>query len=279
MKNLLLIVLVFSFQIGMAQNKIEKKWEVNGFAMPESVVADTNSNWLYVSNIAGRTAPGFISRVSKSGEIDKIKWIDDLDQPCGLAIYNGKLYVGDQSKLHIIDIEKAKIIKSLSAEGAMSLNDVAISADGKVFISDVMSGSIYTIENDQLVVWLQNTMFTHPNGLYADDGNLIVADLGAKLNEQFVPQEPGSVYKVNMKNKNVELINTAYRIGGLDGVVKVGKQYIVTNNSGGELLAITERERIVLGTFTPGNADLIAERDIIYIPNFAGTVTAFQLKQ
>ena len=104
--------------------------------------------------------------------------IEGLNQPCGLAIYGNKLYVGDQNKVHIIDIEKGKLITSLSADGAMTLNDVAISKVGQVFISDVMSGRIYTIENDKLVVWIENARFTHPNGLYVDGEDLIVADLG-----------------------------------------------------------------------------------------------------
>ena len=278
MKNRLVVALVLLFQIVLAQGQIEKKWETSGFVMPESVVADANSDWLYVSNIVNRTTPGYISRISKSGEMDQEKWLEGLDQPCGMDIYDGKLYVGDQTKVHIIDIETAKIIKSLSAEGAKGLNDVTISADGKVFISEVMSGSIYTIENDELVVWLQGAKFTHPNGLFVDGESLIVADLGAQLNEYFVPQVPGSVYKVNMTSKEVVLIDPAYRIGGLDGVTKVGEQYIVTNNSGGELVSITDRERKVLGTFTPGNADLCAEGNLIYIPNFGGTVSAFQVK-
>ncbi len=258
---------------------VKTNWEATGFAMPESVVADPNSDWIYVSNIVNRETPGYISRVSKSGKVDNYLWFEGLNQPCGLDIYDNKLYVGDQNKVHIIDIKKGKLIKSLSTEGAMTLNDVAIGKDGQVFISDVMSGRIYTIENEKLVVWIENVEFTHPNGLYVDNGNLIVADLGDKLNPDASPQIPGSVYKVDMNNKSVELINPSYQIGGLDGVVKVGDKYIVTNNSGGELYAVSDKERILLASFTRGIADLGAEGQTIYIPNFAGTVTSLTLNK
>nr|WP_320118893.1 antibiotic biosynthesis monooxygenase [uncultured Marinifilum sp.] len=256
---------------------LSKNWELEGFEMPESVVADPNSDWIYVSNIVNRTTPGYISRISKNGKLDNYKWLEGLNQPCGLEIFDNKLYVGDQDKVHIIDIEKAKIIKSLLIEGAMALNDVAISPSGEVFISDVLGSKIYTIENDQLVLWLENAPFKHPNGLYVDADELIVADLGAKLNPDASPQIPGSVYKVNIATKNIELMASGFQIGGLDGVTKVGENYIVTNNSGGELLVINNKERILLGTLPRGIADLDSEDQTIYVPNFGGTVTAFKL--
>jgi len=259
-------------------NILNKNWETTGFAMPESVVADPNSNWVYVSNIVNNKTSGYISRVSKSGKVDNYKWLEGLNQPCGLAIYGNLLYAGDQDKLHIIDIEKGEIIKSLSTETAMTLNDVAISKNGQVFISDVMSGKIFTIKNDKLVVWIENTKFTHPNGLYVDGENLIVADLGNKLNSDASPLIPGSVYKVNISDKGVTLINPSYQLGGLDGIVKVGNNYVITNNSGGELYAISDKERLLLGSFSRGIADLGSEGQTIYIPNFAGTVSSYSLK-
>jgi hypothetical protein len=278
MKNLIIIILLFASQLVFAQNsKLEQNWETSGFKMPESVVADPNSDWLYVSNINTPIDTGYISRVSKNGKVDNFKWVDGLNQPCGLDIYDNKLYVGDQNCVHIIDIKNGKLIKSLSAKGANTLNDVAIGVDGKVFISDVISGKIYTIENDKLVVWIENVEFVHPNGLFVDNETLIVADLGDKLKPNFPPEISGSVYKVNISDKNVELMNPSYKLGGLDGVTKVGNFYIVTNNSGGELYSITNKERILLGAFSPGSADLCAEGNVIYIPNFAGKVTSYQL--
>ena len=261
------------------EGDVIKNWEATGFEMPESVVSDPNSNWLYVSNIVNRKTPGYISRISKSGKVDNYKWIEGLNQPCGLGIYGNKLFVGDQNKVHIIDIKKGKLIKSLSTDGATTLNDVAIGKNGQVFISDIMNGKIYTIENNKLVVWIENAEFKHPNGLYVDNGNLIVADLGDNLNPDASPKIQGSVYKINIPDKSVQLINSSYRLGGLDGVVKVGDKYIVTNNSGGELYAISDKERILLASFTSGIADLGSEGQTIYIPNFAGTVTSFTLSK
>lgn len=257
---------------------IAKNWEVKGFEFPESVVADPNNDWVYVSNIVSPKASGYISRVSKSGKVDNYKWVEGLNQPCGLAIYGNKLYVGDQDKVHIIDIAQAKIIKSLTVEGAIALNDVAISKAGKVYVSDVMGAKIYTIENDKLVVWIENTEIVHPNGLYVDGEYLVVAELAVELNADISPKIPGSVYKIKLEDKSVEIINSTYHLGGLDGVTKVGSKYIVTNNSGGEIYAISEKERTLLASVNLGIADLCADGQTIYIPNFAGTLSSFSLK-
>lgn len=257
---------------------LSKNWKLKGFEMPESVVADSNSDWIYVSNIVNRTTPGYISRVSKNGKLDKLKWLEGLNQPCGLAIFDGKLYVGDQDKVHIIDIEKAQIIESLSVEGAQTLNDVAIDENGKVFVSDVMNGNIYTIENNKLIIWIENSNISHPNGLYVDGRYLIVANMAEEINQDASPKIPGSVYKIDIPSKSIELIKSSYQLGGLDGVAKVGEKYIITNNSGGELYAISDKERILLASLGKGIADLCADGQKVFIPNFAGTISSYTLK-
>lgn len=257
---------------------ISQNWEISGFEFPESVVADPNSDWVYVSNIVNQEIPGYISRVSKSGKVDNYKWVKGLNQPCGLAIYKNKLYVGDQNVVHIIDIQKSEIIQSLYAENAKALNDIAIDQNGSVYISDVIGGKIYTIIDNKLAVWTENTGINHPNGLYIDGAYLIVAELALKLNPDTSPKIPGSVYKINLADKSFEMINSSYHLGGLDGVTKVGTKYLITNNSGGELYAISEKERILIASLSPGIADLCAEGQIIYIPSFGGTLSSFSLK-
>jgi len=64
--------------------------------------------------------------------------------------------------------------------------------------------------------------------LYVDNSNLIVADLGNNLNPEVSPKIQGSVYKIHIPDKSVKLINSSYRLGGLDGVVKVGDKLLVS---------------------------------------------------
>lgn len=164
---------------------LEKKWETSGFKMPESVFASPNHKWLYVSNVNGAKS-GFISRVSKDGIIDNLEWVTGLGAPTGSDIYDDRLYVADSKKLHVINLEKRAIIKSYTADGAGSLNDVAINKKtGQVFISDVPAGKVYTLKNDQLIVWLQVPEIPFPNGVFVENNTLIIANYGKKKWRRF----------------------------------------------------------------------------------------------
>src|ERR1700709_199467 len=79
-------------------------WETSGLMSPESVVLDSARNEFFVSNMASHgnastPGDGFISRISAEGKIIELKWITGLDNPKGLAIANGHLYVGDDKDL------------------------------------------------------------------------------------------------------------------------------------------------------------------------------------
>lgn len=41
--------------------------------MPESVATASEYDWIYVSNV-NADQPGFISRLTKSGQLDTLKW-------------------------------------------------------------------------------------------------------------------------------------------------------------------------------------------------------------
>ena len=90
-------------------------WETPGFIGPESVVFDAGRNEFFVSNMGthGKDAvvgDGFISRVSAEGKIIELKWVTGLDDPKGLALANGRLYVGDEPDMAEIDISAGKIV-------------------------------------------------------------------------------------------------------------------------------------------------------------------------
>src|SRR5215471_16504414 len=83
---------------------LAQKIVVSGFDTPESVVHDTVADVYLVSNV-GSGDPGaldhngFISRVSPSGVVLQLKWIQDgvngavLNGPKGIALRGNVLYV------------------------------------------------------------------------------------------------------------------------------------------------------------------------------------------
>lgn len=273
-------ILVVSFcLISSSQaTQLEKLWETNGFSMPESMATSENSNWIYVSNVNAKEK-GFISRLSKDGKIDNLKWITGLNNPAGLALYGDKLYVGDSSEVHIIDVKKQKLIKSISSKEANALNDVTISTEGEVFVSDIASGKIFTIKDGKLVVWFEAPEIKHPNGLFVQDNYLFIADFASKLSHDLKVDDYGSIYKVNLTTKFCSLIPSSYHLGGLDGLISTNDALLVSSNPTGELYTITKKERILVGTFEKGLADISMEGNTLYAPFiFSKKVSAYSLK-
>ncbi|WP_051224231.1 carboxymuconolactone decarboxylase family protein [Flavobacterium tegetincola] len=260
-----------------ATDKLTKNWELNGFSMPESIVASPTENWLYVSNV-NKNEKGYISRITKDGKVDNYKWVTGLNNPAGLALYQDKLYVGDGTELHIIDVKKGKLIESISSKKAMALNDVAISKEGQVFVSDIASGKIFTLENNKLVVWFQASEIMHPNGLFVDGDSLVIANYGTELSLSLTADKYGSMYKVNLKDKTFSMIKSSYQLGALDGLAVVKEGYLVTGGTVSNLFFVNDSTRRKIGTFPKGLADISIQGNTLYAPIlFSDKIESFSL--
>ena len=260
---------------------LSPQWELSGFSQPESVCVSAAHQWLYVSNVNGQE-PGFISRLSKDGQLDQLKWVDGLETPTGMGMFKDRLYVADSVQVHVINLKTGKIIKNIKAKDAVMLNDLTISEKGEVFISDVATGKIYTLKDDKLSVWFANPKLPHTNGLLAQGNTLIAANMASKLAQQFDKEEFGSIYKINMSDKSFEMINSSYKLGGLDGVAELNDNIIVSHFPAGEIYQISDNERILLGKVDISAADINVDKstNTLYIPFlFKGKVASFKIIQ
>lgn len=260
-----------------ATDTLTKNWELTGFSMPESIAASPTENWLYVSNV-NKNEKGYISRITKDGKVDNYNWVTGLNNPAGLALYQDKLYVGDGTELHIIDVKKGKLIESISSKEAMALNDVAISKEGQVFVSDIASGKIFTLENNKLVVWFQAPEIMHPNGLFVDGDSLVIANFGTELSLSLTADKYGSMYKVNLKDKTFSMLKSTYQLGALDGLAVVKEGYLVTGGTVSDLFFVNDSTRRKIGTFPKGLADISIQGNTLYAPIlFSDKIESFSL--
>ncbi|MEJ6121008.1 hypothetical protein MT390_03785 [Vibrio sp. 2-Bac 85] len=246
---------------------LARQWELTGFSQPESIYVSPEHQWIYVSNVNGQE-PGFISKLSKGGVIEQLKWIDGLGMPTGMGMFGSDLYVVDRNQVHIINTETGSITKSVKANGAVMLNDLTITDKGQVFVGDIAAGKIYTLINNELVVWLEDTNLPHPNGLLAQGNTLVVANMASKLAQQFEPEEYGSIYKINIADKSLQMINSSYRLGGLDGLTELNNSLVVSHFPAGEIYQITDKERTLLGTLDISTADISVDdsTDTLFVP-------------
>ena len=192
-----------------------------GLLVPESVLHDVEQDVYLVSNINGGPAErdnnGFISKVSPDGKVIELKFIEGgqkdvkLSAPKGMAIVGDTLYVTDIASVRLFDRKTGKPKGRVGVGGATFLNDLAVSAKGKIFFTDTGlqpakdglapsgSNAVWRIApGGQATPVLRDPGLGGPNGLVADEegvwivswvGSMYrVTDKGKKESEQKLPK-------------------------------------------------------------------------------------------
>lgn len=218
---------------------------VSGFKNPESVVFDRKRNVFYVSqaNFGQATGGGAISLLSESGEITELNWVSELNHPKGLGIIGDKLFVADVTEVVEIDIAAGKVIKKHSIEGSLFLNDVAVGADGAVYVSDTLADQVYYLKSGgEFEPFFKNETVKGPNGLKVIDGDLYVAgwgDIPGKTMDDLGKASPnGRLLKVDVDTRRITVLSKK-GVGNLDGIEPDGRGNVyVTDWIAGKLFHI-----------------------------------------
>lgn len=233
---------------------------------PESVIYDPYRDLLYVSNINGgpliKDGNGFISKVALNGDISDLQWVGGLNAPKGSAIWNNILYVADIDVLVEIDIENGKILNRYSAPNARFLNDVTVDEKGNIYISDTsfLNSVIYIFRDGQVRVWLQNDAIAQPNGLFAEQDELIVG-LGSR-----------SLMAIKFSDQSIRTVATTGF--AIDGVQIDGHgNYLVSDWSGktafisasGEIKPLLDTSDAKINS---ADIEYIPSQNLLLIPTF-----------
>lgn len=260
-----------------------------GFATPESVLYDADSDSYLVANINGTPFAtddnGFISRLGPEGKVLELKWIDGakpdvkLDAPKGMAISGGVLWVADITVMRKFDPKTGKPLGEVKVPGAVFLNDVV--GDGKdgVFVTDTAldtkfqstaADAIYQVDKTGKVsTYRKDKSLGGPNGLaIAGDDVAVVTFASGEL--MLVPAKGDIAHRTRLPK------------GQLDGVIALGGD--------GYLISSWEGKTVFKGTFTADKAswedlklDIESPADIGYdtkrkrilVPHFQGNAVTF----
>lgn len=238
-----------------------KAWELAGFEAPESALPDVAAGVVYVSNVAGKPTDkdgvGYISKVSPEGKMIEAKWIDGLNAPKGLVKSGDKLYVSDIDRLVEIDVTQGKVVGIHEAPGAEFLNDTAVDGDGNIYVSDMMTNTIWRLAGGKLEVWLKSDDLQNPNGLLVEGDTLIVAAWG-KMTDGWATKVPGHLLKVSLTEKSVSSLGDGTPIGNLDGLEPLdGDTFLVSDWMNGKVYKVARSGKATeILTLTQGSADL-----------------------
>ena len=105
---------------------------------------------LYVAPSAGNRGDGmendgYVSLINPDGTVHTLKWIGvtrdglTLNHPLGSDIVHGLLYLVDRNVVRRFDMSTGEPKGSVEVEGAISFNDLEVSADGTVYMSQTGS--------------------------------------------------------------------------------------------------------------------------------------------
>ncbi|WP_194852572.1 SMP-30/gluconolactonase/LRE family protein [Nonlabens antarcticus] len=247
---LIISLALFSGNVLCAQNDLDfvSKYNLNlvveipDLAHVESVAFDASTQLLYAS-IQGNQEPGDGSIVTfqLDGSMEDIAFTTGLNNPKGIAIYKNKLYVSDVTELVEIDLQTGNILNRFSTGTEQFLNDVAIDADGNVYVSDMGSSSIYKLETDgKFTNWLSSPKLENPNGLLVKDNTLFIAAWGLpdKTNNASNPQ--GRFLKVDLTTKIIDQVTETPQ-GNLDGLQVLDDQnFLISDWRKGTILKISK---------------------------------------
>jgi sugar lactone lactonase YvrE len=266
-------------------DRVESVWETpRVFLTPESVQYDPKRDLLYVSSFDNQYAQksdltGYISKVSLTGEVVEHKWIDGLHAPTGLGIRDDRLWVAERRQLAEIDIETGEILGRYTIPDADFPNDLAIDAQGRIYISDTRPSShidsrIYRFEDGRVEVWMDGPEIVRANGLYVQGDRLLVGNTG-----------DGKLKAVSLKDRSVTEI-TCLGVGVVDGIrVDNNGNYLVSHWEGQTYVITPDGEVVeILDTLYDGvnSADFeyIRERNLLVIPTFVDNrVMAYRLRE
>ncbi|MGH7568559.1 MAG: SMP-30/gluconolactonase/LRE family protein [Gemmatimonadales bacterium] len=260
---------------------------VQGFLTPESALHDTLQDVYFVSNInGGPTAKdnnGFISRVKPDGAVENLKFIEGgrngvtLNAPKGLALQGDTLWVTDIDVVRAFNARTGAPVDSvsLSAQGAIFLNDLVVAQTGALYITDTAirfddvgnmlhpgPDRIFRIGPDRAVtVAVRGDTLGRPNGIAVDAAGrrFIIVSFGAK-----------SVFAWKPGDRAPSVI--AKGAGQFDGVEIADGKLLVSSWADSSVTRFdgAQGTKLISGVPSPADIGYDAKRKRVLIPVFTG---------
>lgn len=245
MKGMVAIVALLITLLSPAAHSAET--EGNPLDAPEAAFWHAESRTWFVSNLGGglslaRDGFGWLTRYDENGTLLDARWIEGMDAPTGIAAVGNLLYVADRAGIHEIDVQRAKVLRTIEIPNSKFLNDVAAAPNGDLYVSDFEANRIYRLNKERKAeVWLEGDELENPNGLIVNGNYLIIATWGPMTDPStFAVKRPGTLLKADIATRKLSPIGEGHPIASFDGVIAIGEEYFATDWPSGRLLRISE---------------------------------------
>jgi sugar lactone lactonase YvrE len=248
---------------------------VDSLEAPEAARFDPELGVYFVANIngspLGKDGNGYISRLSRDGKVDSLKFIAGgrggavLNAPKGMAINGDTLWVADIDAARAFDKRSGKPITSVSLAGrAKFLNDAVVGPDGAIYLTDTGTADdgkggmahpgpdrVFRIENGKATIALQFPDHPGPNGITWDS---------AAARFVIVSFQGKSIYQWSPGDSAASVITEGP--GMMDGVEPLGDGRLLITTWTDSSLFVLDADRItkLIGGL-PGPADIGLDRE------------------
>ncbi len=229
---------------------------------PESVLFDSRSRILYVSNINGKPLDkdnnGFISQLSLEGKIIKLNWSTGFNAPKGMGISGERLYVTDIDRVVSLDRSSGIIAGVFHIKDAVFLNDITVGDDGSVYISDMSTHAIYLLKDGKISLFLDSEKLNQVNGLFFEKGYLLAGT-------------ENSIVKIDIKNKKITTLISG--TGKIDGLESLEEGLYVISDWSGKVQLVNGKEKMVISDTTKqrinaADIEVIPSMNMLFVPTF-----------
>ena len=263
---------------------------------PESAKYDAELDVWFVSNINGGPSEkdnnGFIARaLADSGRVDSLMFVAGgrggvtLNAPKGLAIQGDTLWVADIDAVRGFDKRTGRAVATVNVEGATFLNDIAIGADGSLYVTDtgirigangvehLKTDRVYRIAGRTASVVAQGEMLGRPNGIAWDGASarFVIAPFGTNTILGWKPGQtapatiatgPGTFDGVELLPDGRILVSswadstvTAYATPAGGGTM-TGTKLFTGVNSPADIGVDTKRSRVAVPLFNDNRVEI-----------------------
>jgi sugar lactone lactonase YvrE len=265
---------------------------VEGFKTPESVKYDADLDVYFVTSINGNPSAkdnnGLISRIRPDGSIESLEWVSGgragvvLHAPKGTAIVGDTLWVADIDAVRGFNKRTGArgATVDVSRQGAKFLNDLAVGADGALYVTDTgilidAAGNMTHPGPDRIFrvgtkrevsVAVAGDTLARPNGIAWDAANdrFIVVAFGGPAIFGWKPGDAAPTVVARGAGAGAGA-------GQWDGVELLADGRIVASSwadSTVDVIAGGKVERLIGGVPSPADIGLDTKRQRVLIPVF-----------
>jgi sugar lactone lactonase YvrE len=252
--------------LSFSQVTMKKLWESDTtLTTPESILFEPKTKTVFISCINGGPAAtnekSFIAKIDLNGKVTQLKLTENLHSTKGLGFLDGKLYVTEIFKLVEIDPKTGKVLNKYEVPEAKFLNDIGVDTKNKiVYFTDMRSDRLWKLEKGQIVKVVEGEPLKNPNGVFFENGKLIVGN------------GDGKILAYDLQSQQFSTI--AEGMGGIDGILSDGKNGYFASEWRGKVWHInTEGKTQLLLDFVDSKVntadfEYIPSKKLMLIPTF-----------